>query len=213
MSDNALVIGASGIIGSATARSLVGQGWQVAGLARKPVEQEGVTPVVADLLDTDSLKAALADSAPTHVYITTWSRQATEAENIRVNAAMVRNVLDVLSTKGSVRHVALVTGLKHYLGPFEAYGKGTLPKTPFREEQGRLDVENFYYAQEDEVFAAAKRDGFTWSVHRPHTITGVALGNAMNMATTLRSMRRSAKPPAGRFASPGRGSSGTASPT
>ena len=60
-----------------------------------------------------------------------------------------------------------------------------LPQTPFREEQGRLDVENFYYAQEDEVFAAAKRDGFTWSVHRPHTITGVAVGNAMNMATTL----------------------------
>ncbi|MGV6394334.1 SDR family oxidoreductase [Pseudomonas caspiana] len=185
MNDNALVIGASGIVGSATARCLVDQGWTVAGLARKPVQQEGVTPVAADLLDSDSLKTALADSNPTHVYITTWARQATEAENIRVNAAMVRNVLSVLGAKGSVRHVALVTGLKHYLGPFEAYGKGTLPKTPFREEQGRLDVENFYYAQEDEVFAAAKRDGFTWSVHRPHTITGVAVGNAMNMATTL----------------------------
>jgi nucleoside-diphosphate-sugar epimerase len=185
MNDNALVIGASGIVGSATARCLVDQGWKVAGLARKPVQQEGVTPVAADLLDIDSLKTALADINPTHVYITTWARQATEAENIRVNAAMVRNVLSVLSAKGSVRHVALVTGLKHYLGPFEAYGKGTLPKTPFREEQGRLDVENFYYAQEDEVFAAAKRDGFTWSVHRPHTITGVAVGNAMNMATTL----------------------------
>lgn len=185
MNDNALVIGASGIVGTATARCLVDQGWKVAGLARKPVQQEGVTPVAADLLDIDSLKTALADINPTHVYITTWARQATEAENIRVNAAMVRNVLSVLGAKGSVRHVALVTGLKHYLGPFEAYGKGTLPKTPFREEQGRLDVENFYYAQEDEVFAAAKRDGFTWSVHRPHTITGVAVGNAMNMATTL----------------------------
>jgi nucleoside-diphosphate-sugar epimerase len=119
------------------------------------------------------------------VFITTWSRQATEAENIRVNAAMVRNVLDALSPGKSVRHVALVTGLKHYLGPFEAYGKGSLPQTPFREEQGRLDIENFYYAQEDEVFAAAKRAGFTWSVHRPHTVTGVAVGNAMNMATTL----------------------------
>jgi nucleoside-diphosphate-sugar epimerase len=98
---------------------------------------------------------------------------------------MVKNVLDALRPKASLRHVALVTGLKHYLGPFEAYGKGTLPQTPFREEQGRLDVENFYYAQEDQVFAAAERDGFTWSVHRPHTITGVAVGNAMNMATTL----------------------------
>ncbi|WP_375251001.1 NAD-dependent dehydratase, partial [Sphingomonas sp.] len=79
----------------------------------------------------------------------------------------------------------LVTGLKHYLGPFEAYGKGVLPQTPFREEQGRLDIENFYYAQEDELFAAAARDGFTWSVHRPHTVIGLAVGNAMNMGTTL----------------------------
>jgi len=94
-------------------------------------------------------------------------------------------VLDALRPAGSLRHVALVTGLKHYLGPFEAYGQGTLPDTPFRETQGRLDVENFYYAQEDEVFAAAARDGFTWTVHRPHTVLGKAVGNAMNMGTTL----------------------------
>lgn len=98
---------------------------------------------------------------------------------------MVRNLLDALGPGGSTRHVALVTGLKHYLGPFEAYGKGTLPQTPFREEQGRLDVDNFYYAQEDELFAAAERDGFSWSVHRPHTVIGMAVGNAMNMGTTL----------------------------
>ncbi|WP_294331876.1 hypothetical protein [uncultured Chryseobacterium sp.] len=31
--------------------------------------------------------------------------------------------------------MALVTGLKHYLGPFEAYVKaGVLPETPVREE-------------------------------------------------------------------------------
>jgi nucleoside-diphosphate-sugar epimerase len=98
---------------------------------------------------------------------------------------MVRNVLDAVSNAGSVEHVALVTGLKHYLGPFEAYGKGKLPATPFREDQPRLDIENFYYAQEDEMFAAAKRDGFGWSVHRPHTIIGYAVGNAMNMGVTL----------------------------
>jgi len=82
-------------------------------------------------------------------------------------------------------HSGWLGGLKHYLGPFEAYGKGSLPATPFREEQGRLDVENFYYAQEDEVFAAAVREGFGWSVHRPHTIIGYAVGNAMNMGVTL----------------------------
>jgi nucleoside-diphosphate-sugar epimerase len=122
---------------------------------------------------------------PTHIFFSTWLRQPSEAENIRVNSTMVRNLLDAVRPSKSVQHVALVTGLKHYLGPFENYGKGVLPPTPFREEQPRLPVENFYYAQEDEVFAAAARDGFTWSVHRPHTIIGYAVGNAMNMGVTL----------------------------
>ena len=181
----ALVVGASGIVGSATAQLLQKEGWRVYGLSRKPSDQTDVIPVAADLQNAEATARALADVRPDAVFITTWARQDTEAENIRVNAAMVRNLLDALRPGKSTRHVALVTGLKHYLGPFEAYGKGTLPQTPFREEQGRLDVENFYYAQEDEVFAASQRDGFTWSVHRPHTVIGQAVGNAMNMGTTL----------------------------
>ena len=35
------------------------------------------------------------------------------------------------------------------------------------------------------MFRAAERDGFRWSVHRPHTIIGYAVGNAMNMGVTL----------------------------
>lgn len=183
----ALVVGASGITGSNLAERLVEIGWTTYGLARKPNEQNGsIRPVAADLLDPASLQTALAEINPTHVFITTWMRNDTEAENIRVNSLMVRNLLDALSPKKSVRHVALVTGLKHYLGPFEAYAQaGTLPETPVREEHPRLDIENFYYAQEDEVYAAAERDGFTWSVHRPHTVIGKAVGNMMNMGTTL----------------------------
>jgi nucleoside-diphosphate-sugar epimerase len=185
MAGTALVVGSSGIVGSAAATHLVEQGWQVHGLARNPLSHQGVTPVAADLRDANSLADALRSIKPDLVILATWIRGATEAENIRVNGAMVRNLLHAVRPAGSVRHVALVTGLKHYLGPFESYGKGTLPQTPFRETQGRLDVENFYYAQEDEVFAAAARDGFGWSVHRPHTIIGKAVGNAMNMGTTL----------------------------
>ncbi len=185
MTNHALVVGASGIIGSATIEVLAEAGWQISGLARKPADRPGVTAIAADLLDPASLKTALVGMKPSHVFLASWLRQATEAENIRINTGMVRNLLDALRPAGSVRHVALVTGLKHYLGPFEAYGKGALPQTPFREEQARLDLANFYYAQEDEVFAAAARDGFSWSVHRPHTVIGKAVGNAMNMGTTL----------------------------
>jgi nucleoside-diphosphate-sugar epimerase len=119
------------------------------------------------------------------VFFTAWARQATEKENIRVNGAMVAHLLDALGPSGGVSHAALVTGLKHYLGPFEAYATGAVPVTPFREEQGRQPVDNFYYEQEDRLFDAARRYGFGWSVHRPHTIIGYAVGNAMNMGVTL----------------------------
>ncbi|MFO1039959.1 MAG: SDR family oxidoreductase [Geminicoccaceae bacterium] len=187
MHGTALVVGASGIIGSALSRELIGNGWTTYGLARSPRDEvEGLRPVAADLLDPSALRAALAGIAPTHVFLTSWMRNATEAENIRVNAGMVRNLLGALAPGKSVRHVALVTGLKHYLGPFDAYvSGGAPPPTPLREEQPRLPLENFYYAQEDEVYAAAARDGFSWTVHRPHTVIGKAVGNAMNLGTTL----------------------------
>jgi len=144
MAGLALVVGASGIVGNNLARHLRERGWRVHGLARRPPNDiDGMIAVAADLLDAASLRAALHGLDPTAVFISTWLRQTTEAENIRVNSAMVRNVLEALSPAGSVRHVALVTGLKHYLGPFESYGKGKLPATPFREEQPRLGIENF----------------------------------------------------------------------
>lgn len=187
MEKKALVVGVSGITGSNLAERLLTEGWTVFGLARNPgAELTGLIPISADLLAIDSLNAALADVSPTHVFITSWMRNDTEAENIRVNSLMVRNLLNAVSPKKTVQHVALVTGLKHYLGPFEAYAKaGTLPITPVREEHPRLNIENFYYAQEDEVYAAAERNGFTWSIHRPHSVIGKAVGNIMNMGTTL----------------------------
>ena len=35
------------------------------------------------------------------------------------------------------------------------------------------------------VFEYAAKRGFTWTVHRPHTLIGFVIGNAMNMAVTL----------------------------
>jgi nucleoside-diphosphate-sugar epimerase len=186
VSKTAVIVGATGIVGNNLARHLVGRGWNVIGLARRPpTDIPGVQPRSADLLDSAGLTQALSDLRPTHVFITTWMRQETEAKNIEVNSKLVRNLLNVVSGSKSVEHVALVTGTKHYLGPFEMYGKGSVPATPFREESGRLNIDNFYYAQEDEVFAAARRDGYSWSIHRPHTIVGFAVGNAMNMGSTL----------------------------
>jgi nucleoside-diphosphate-sugar epimerase len=185
MTRHALVVGATGISGGNLVTRLLSDGWQVSGLSRRPDESTtGMRGLAADLLDPAAVAAAVKGTRPTHVFFTTWSRCATEAENCAINGAMLANLLGAVRGEGTVEHVALVTGLKHYLGPFEAYAKAQ-PDTPFSEEQARLPYQNFYYVQEDLLWAAAERDGFTWSVHRPHTLIGWALGNAMNMGVTL----------------------------
>lgn len=182
----ALVVGATGIVGQNLAERLTVEGWDVYGLSRSGRAcGDGVHPVRADFSDPAGLARSLHGVAPHLVAITAWSRQPTEQENIAVNGAAVRNVLAAVEPAGSVDHVALMTGLKHYLGPFEAYAQGVMGDTPFHEEEPRLEAPNFYYAQEDELFDAANRYGFTWSVHRAHTVFGFAVGNAMNMVLTL----------------------------
>lgn len=180
----ALVVGASGISGQAVCRQLLAEGWEVTGLNRSDLTLDGVQGLQADLLQPDTLEP-LRDFKPHAVFITTWMRMETEAENIRVNRLAMANLLAALEPAGSVAHIALMTGLKHYLGPFEAYASGASADTPFHEEEPRIEIPNFYYAQEDELFAAAERLGFTWSTHRAHTVVGFATGNAMNMALTL----------------------------
>lgn len=185
MDHTGLVVGATGIAGYNTAQALLAAGWRVVGLSRAPrYEIPGVEHIYADVLDPASVERAVTGKAITHLFFTTWSRQDTEAENCRVNGAMLANTLDALGRTSELEHAVLVTGLKHYLGPFEAYASAPAD-TPFRESQDRLPYQNFYYDQEDILFAAAAKQGFSWSVHRPHTMIGYALGNAMNMGVTL----------------------------
>lgn len=186
MQKSALIIGVSGVIGNALSEQLLAAGWAVHGLSRgNTAVPSGCVQITADLTQPDQVSAALEGLAVNNVFFTAWSRQANERENIRVNGAIVTHVLNAVGPALRGGHAALVTGLKHYLGPFEAYATGTVPMTPFREEQGRQPVDNFYYEQEDRLFEAASRHDFTWSVHRPHTIIGFAVGNAMNMGVTL----------------------------
>src|SRR3954454_21680802 len=185
MDRTALVVGVTGIAGYNTAQALLAEGWRVVGLSRTHrYDIPGVQHVYADVLDTDSVEAAITGRGITHLFFTTWSRQDTEADNCRVNGAMLANTLEAVRRTTRLQHAVLVTGLKHYLGPFEAYASAPA-ETPFRESQGRLPFQNFYYEQEDILFAAAEEQGFTWSVHRPHTMIGYALGNVMNMGVTL----------------------------
>lgn len=66
----ALVVGATGIAGSNLATKLIEKGWTVFGLSRNPKNDiEGLQPIAADLLNTESLISALSEIAPTHVFL------------------------------------------------------------------------------------------------------------------------------------------------
>src|SRR5690349_11885169 len=117
MTGRALVVGATGISGGNVAARLLADGWDVTGLSRRFAALDSrVKHVSADLEDGDAVAAAVRGTAPTHVFFTTWSRRDTEAENCDVNGRMLQNLLDAVAREGTVEHVALVTGLKHYLG-------------------------------------------------------------------------------------------------
>lgn len=181
----ALIVGATGLSGTYVGRLLKAKGWTVVTLSRGGAALPwSDRHIAADLKAPGAAKTALrAASDVTHVFFCIWSREANEAENCRVNAAMVRTLFEGLEG-APLQHAALVTGLKHYLGSFDDYAK-VKPYTPFLEASPRLPGLNFYYAQEDVLYEFAAARGFTWSVHRPHTLIGFVVGNAMNMAVTL----------------------------
>ncbi|MEX0346060.1 MAG: SDR family oxidoreductase [Rhizobiaceae bacterium] len=183
--NTALIVGATGLSGSYAGRLFKDRGWNVVSVSRSVVDLPWSDRHVAvDLTDAASSKATLAAADDvTHIFFCIWSMQANEEENVRVNAMMVRNLFDGL-VDAPIKHAALVTGLKHYLGSFDDYAQSK-PYTPFLESSPRLPGPNFYYAQEDVLFEEAAKRGFNWTVHRPHTMIGLVIGNFMNMAVTL----------------------------
>jgi nucleoside-diphosphate-sugar epimerase len=194
MKKTALIFGISGIIGRALAEHLSRTGkWDVIGVSRHGAREltggglgiKGAKLIKCDLNNpAATAKALQAAGAATHAFYATWSRQENEAENCRVNGAMIRAALEGATAHAKLRHVALVTGLKHYLGSFENYAAQELD-TPFTEDQKRLPGDNFYYTQEDVLFELAAKRKFSWSVARPHTVIGYAPGNAMNLGTSI----------------------------
>ncbi|GKV04495.1 hypothetical protein SLEP1_g16648 [Rubroshorea leprosula] len=192
-----LVVGVTGIVGNSLAEILPlsdtpGGPWKVYGVARRPRPNwnadhpiEYIQCDVSDPADTEAKLSQLTDV--THVFYATWANRSTEEENIEANGAMLRNVLrTVIPNAPNLRHICLQTGTKHYIGPFELFGKIESHDPPFTEDLPRLNAPNFYYTLEDVLFEEAeKKEGLTWSVHRPDVIWGFSPYSMMNLIGTL----------------------------
>lgn len=192
-----LVIGVTGIVGNSLAEILPlsdtpGGPWKVYGVARRPRPNwnadHPVEYIQCDISDPEDTQAKLSPLTDvTHIFYVTWANRSTEAENCEVNGAMFRNVLrTVIPNAPNLRHVCLQTGGKHYIGPFEAFGKIQPHDTPFTEDLPRLEIPNFYYTLEDVLFEEVdKKEDLAWSVHRPSAIFGFSPYSLMNIIGTL----------------------------
>lgn len=173
-----LVVGGSGVIGSAHIRHLAAAGEPVLGLSRSEAGT-GQPEIHADLMSgPPSCSAELTDV--THlVYAGFVPAQGDDALR-RANTELFKAALD-LADRCSVhlRHVTLLQGMKAYgshLGPF---------KTPARENDPRIPGGHFYDDQLDILQDMAGARGWDWTVLRPHVVIGPARRSPQNLIAVL----------------------------
>ncbi|MCO5580260.1 hypothetical protein L7F22_034126 [Adiantum nelumboides] len=81
----------------------------------------------------------------------------------------------------NLQHICLQTSDKHY-----TVSQSYIRDVPFLENMPRLHALNVYHSLEDSlVDRAGKRDGITWSVHRPSIIVGFSPWNHTNLVGSL----------------------------
>lgn len=184
-----LVAGASGVIGQAATGAFAQAGdWRVVSLSRRapPAAGPNHRHVALDLTDPDRCRAALSEIGPvSHLVFTALYEKPDivqgwrDPEQMAVNLAMLRNLLDPLAESGALEHVSILQGTK-------AYGVHIRPfPVPARESWPRHPHENFYWLQEDHLRDRAAAYGFGFSIFRPQIVFGTAVGVAMNIVPVL----------------------------
>lgn len=179
----ALVIGATGVIGRTLVRHLdTLHDWSTIAVSRRPPGYETrARHLAADLDDAADCRAKFADLPDvTHVVYAAYTDRPSWAEQCAPNAAMLANAMDGIEAGApNLRHVTLMQGTKYYgahLGPF---------KTPAREDDPRHFPPNFYFDQQDLLAARQRGKPWSWTLLRPHTVVGFALGMPLNLLNVL----------------------------
>jgi nucleoside-diphosphate-sugar epimerase len=185
MQNKVLIVGASGLVGTAAANSFARAGWEVVVASRRRPElldDQNTEFVALDLQDRRActeICAALRDIS--HVVYTAvfelpglvegWS----DPMQISTNGEMLRNLLETLTTSNRLQHVTLLQGTK-------AYGAMVGPmRIPARESQSRVEHPNFYWLQEDFLRDHALHHDYAFTILRPQMIVGPNHGVVMNL--------------------------------
>ena len=185
-----LIAGATGLVGYAAMKHFGSEpGCEVIAVSRRrPDETFGARFLPLDLTDAPACAAIAPEFAGvTHLVYAALHEQPglvagwQEAEQIRTNEAMLRNLFDPLEKAApGLSHVALLQGTK-------AYGVHVRPLTvPARENRSEMHEQaNFYWNQERYLRAAQAGKAWHWSILRPVLIVGDSVGSAMNVIPAL----------------------------
>ena len=176
MKKHVLIVGASGLIGTAAANSFLREGWQVTTSSRRTPEllSEPTQHLSLDLRDARACEVALSNIEPiTHVVYAAVSEAPgllggwQDPHQIQLNGQMFDNLLNALPQP---EHVTVLQGTK-------AYGAAIQPmRVPARESQARVEHPNFYWLHEDSI---RSRD-IPFTIFRPQLVVGPNHGVAMN---------------------------------
>ena len=184
-----LIVGASGLVGTAAIDTFLDDGWEVVSVSRREPEvfsNEPFTHITLDLMDADACQQVLGEQhGITHVVyaavfempglIKGWKNP----EQMQINLAMLQNVVDPIARSGRLQHVTLLQGTK-------AYGVHHHPiRVPSREREPRDQHENFYWLQEDFIREDSARHGYEWTIFRPPLIVGPNYGVSMNLLPVI----------------------------
>ena len=169
--NTAVIAGASGLIGRRIAERLRALGWDVIGLARRPVAAPAIRWIAVDLCDADDCSAKLRDlHSATHLfYAARFDHPEGQPEAVDTNAVMLKNVVNALERNAPLAHVHAVHGSKYYGHQLGAVA------LPLREDTPRAKNRNFYFDQEDLLIERSRRAGWSYSTSRPHAFCDPAI--------------------------------------
>jgi nucleoside-diphosphate-sugar epimerase len=145
MPNTVLIAGASGLVGAACVDRFLDDDWNVVAVSRRQPETFSDKPfrhLPLDLRDADATRNGVQDlSEVTHVvYAAVFEKPGliagwTEQDQMDINDAMLRNLIEPLSEVADLRHVTILQGTK-------AYGIHLHPmRVPARERFPRDDHE------------------------------------------------------------------------
>ena len=184
-----LVAGGVGLIGRAVIEHFEArEQLEIVGLSRRrPDFDTRATFVSVDRRDRQACARELAPHRDTtHLVYAAVSEKPDlirgwrDADQIEVNAAMFRNLFEVIESP-RLEHVTLLQGTKAY----GAHVLGRMQRVPAREREPRVEHANFYFEQEDYLREKQRARDWSFSILRPQIVLGVAVGGALNVVATI----------------------------